>query len=146
MADVGKRPKVLTAIFYHAAGFEHPRELLFGQADQRIGLTVLQKDVKPWPMLLDEVIFQEQGFILVVGNYKLDGVDAPHQQLGLHIPSAHKVGFYAIDKAFGFSNVDNRPLGISHEVDPALSREAFHKFFEFFLPGQLIQFLSLPIM
>lgn len=52
-------------------GDANPRKLLIRQVDASITGGVLELDVVPWPVLLDQGVFEEQGLYLGVGYYEI---------------------------------------------------------------------------
>ena len=61
LPDIGVGPEVSGARDVAAAGDQHPGERLAqGDGDRRIALVVLEPDVEPGPILLDEVVLEDQ--------------------------------------------------------------------------------------
>ena len=103
-----KRPEIDRAILAQAARDVDAR-IFFKcrEADVRIGLVIPQQHVEFRLILLDEVIFERQGFAFVVDDDVIDIGDFAHQRAGLCIrPSRfEKVGAHARAQRAGLADV-----------------------------------------
>ena len=77
--------EVAGAVLDEPAGQEDPRIGLGRHADPGIGLRILQEDVVPGLVLLDQVILEQQGVGLGIDDGILCVGDFGHQQAGLRI-------------------------------------------------------------
>ena len=82
--NVGVGAKVASPGNVELAGDENPRKrLLHRHRDGWITLVVLEADVEPRLMFLDEIVFEQQRLSLIANHNGLDVGDEPGQQLVL---------------------------------------------------------------
>ena len=87
LGGAGVRPEVEVALAVRLAGEQHPGALvLHGDHDVRVRLVVAQADVERRPVLLDEVVLQQQGLHLVADDDPFEARGAAHHLpfLGAH--------------------------------------------------------------
>ena len=107
-------------------GQREPGVRLLGQADVGVALSVLKKDVVPGLVPLDEGALQYQGLELAVGDDDVEVVD-----LRDHSPGLLRVGggvlkilAHPVFQRLGLAHIDYGALGVLHDVDARLQREA----------------------
>ena len=123
-AAVRAEVPVPLALLY-AAGDEHAREFLSGHADPGIGLGVLEEDVVLGLVLLDEVVFQQEGVGLGIHHGKLCVGNLAYQdaRLGVQALRRHKVLGHAFVQVLGLAHIDNLPLSVIVAVHAGRMRE-----------------------
>ena len=104
---------------FNAPGNEHFGEFIARHTNPGIGLGVLQEDVVAGFVLLDEVVFQQEGIgftvhhgIRGIGNFR-------HQDAGFRVQTLrrHKILRHPLVKVFRLSYIDNLSLGVIVSVD-----------------------------
>jgi hypothetical protein len=90
-------------------------------------LVVPQFYVVPWMMFLDEMVLQNEGLFLRIGD---DRVDVCHpfdqgERLDVFAIGPLKVGVDAVSQIASFSNVENGPLRVFEKVDTRMGRKMF---------------------
>ncbi len=113
------RAEVGAAVLAEAAGDED-----FGVAigerelDVGVGLVVAQQDVEARLALLDEVVFEGEGFVLVGDGDVLDIDGLAHERagLGVGLRGFEEVGADARAQVLGLADVDDLALGVLVEV------------------------------
>ena len=85
-----------------------------GELDVGIGFVVAQQDVEAWLALLDEVVFQGKGFVLVVDEdvVDVDGVAHEGAGFGVGLGGFEEVGADAGAEVFGLADVDDLAVGV----------------------------------
>ena len=96
-----------------------------GELDIGVGLVVAKKDVEAGLALLDEVVFEGEGFALVVDGDVFDVDSLAHEGagLGVGLGGFEEVGAYAGAEVFGLADVDDLAFGILVEVATGLGWE-----------------------
>ena len=128
----GKGAIVAGAIPLHAAHDEDPGKVFLpGDLDVRIALVVLEPDVVLGLVALDEVALEDQGLQFGGGDDKVDVVDAGHQALDLGALAGRgvKVGAHPGAQVDRLADVEDRALGVLHQIDARLGGQGV----EFFL-------------
>src|SRR5579859_3518620 len=120
-------PVIDAAVFAQSARDVNPRKALTQrELDVGISLVVAQKDVEPGLLLLDQVIFQRQGFF-VVGDYDVFDVDClPQQRTRFSIGLRHALLEVRTDagaQVLGLADVDDLAFGVFIEVHSGLERQ-----------------------
>ncbi len=101
------------------------------ELDVRKALVVPQDDVEPRPVLLDEVVLEQQRLGVGVGDRDLDVRDLLDQREGLRLDLArHEVAADAVLEATRLSHVQQLAFAAVHAIDAGSSRSAATKFFE----------------
>src|SRR5579883_778714 len=82
-----------------------------GEADVRISFVVAQQDVEFRLILLDEIIFQRQGFASVIDDDVVHIGDFANERAGLGIRPARleEIGTHTGAQGTGFADIQNRP-------------------------------------
>ena len=128
----GKRPEISGFVLFHLPGKEQAGiRLLDSDLYIRIGLIVLEHGIVSGPVLLDQVVLQDQGFQLGIGHDILKTVDLFYHTVDLGSP-AHdpaKIRVDTIMEIYGLPHINDRVLLIVHDIYARLMRE----FFQFFL-------------
>src|SRR5690554_979603 len=88
---IGIRTIIFGAIPYHPPCLEDFRKWLVGYTDQRIALTVFERDVVVRVVLLDQVVFQYECLVLIAGDDVFNLGDLAHQELRLDILATKEV-------------------------------------------------------
>ncbi len=123
------RTEVPAAVVDELAGALDPREVVAqGHLDVRIALVVLEPDVEPGPIALDQVRLEEQGLgdRVRLGHFDIDDLvdDAPDPMdlaaRRLFLPVAPD----AAAQALGLADVDDIATDVLHQVDAGLVRES----------------------
>jgi len=95
----------------------------FGRQDNvRVAaVLLLQHAVKARPVALDQVIFQDQAFCLVVDDDGLNVTNLRHQPLYLPVfMTTLEIGGKPTLQVFGLANVNHLPLRVLHQVAAGL--------------------------
>ncbi len=111
------------AVFAQAA-----RDEDFGKAvgerelDVGVGLVVAEQDVEARLALLDEVVFEREGFVLVGDEdvVEVDGLAHERAGFGVGLRGFKQIGADAGAKVLGLADVDDLALGVFVEVDAGL--------------------------
>jgi hypothetical protein len=88
-------------------------------------LVVPQFYVVPWMMFLDEMVLQNEGLFLRVGDDRFD-ICHPFKQgqrLGILAICFLEIRVDAVSEVASFSNVENGPLRVFEKVDPWMGRK-----------------------
>ena len=111
--------EVGAAVFAEAAGDEDfGVAIAEGELDVGVSLVVAEKDVEARLLLLDEVVFEGEGFVLVGDGDVLDVNGLAHEGAGfcVGLGGIEKVGADAGAKVLGLADVDDLALGVLVEV------------------------------
>ena len=119
------RTVVSRPIFLEAARDVHTRVRLGGQLNVGIRFVVAQQDVVARLVLLDQVVFKRQRLFFVVDLNDLDVPGFADQRAGLDVSQAIviEVAANAAAQVFGFTNVDDGPVGVLVEIDSRQQRQ-----------------------
>ena len=100
------------------------------QADVRKALVITQHDIEARFMGLYEIKFKKQRFGLGVRYGDFDNSDLMHEclNLGVHVCGT-EVRPDTILKVFCLADVQPRPLGVHHSIDPGTTRQRRDKIF-----------------
>ena len=79
------RPGVSRAVFNEPSGYIDSRKSLVGEFDVRVGLVVAQQDVEARLVLLDEIVFKCERFLLVIDEDVVDVARFRDQRAGLDV-------------------------------------------------------------
>ena len=120
------RPEIFRSVLDDVAGRMDPGEPLLADDDGRVGLVVLQLDVVPRLVLLDEAVLEKQGVHLGGHHDEPDVGDLLDEQPGLAVLVGllAEVAGHALLEAFGLSDVEQGALCIIVLVDPRAVRKA----------------------
>ena len=109
-------------VLRHLAGQGEAGVGLVGQADIGIALVVLEQDVIPGLVPLDEGALQHQGLELAVGDDDVEVVD-----LADHGPGLFRVGSgvlkilgHPVFQGLGLAHIDYGVLGVLHDINARL--------------------------
>ena len=106
---------------------------LYVQADVRVALVILQKDVVMRLVAFNEGVFQHQGLELAVGHDHIKVVDGGDHGPGL-LGVGGQVGKILRDPVFqglGLAHVDDLVVLVLHDVDAWLQRQGVGFFLQF---------------
>jgi hypothetical protein len=89
-----------------------------GELDVGVGLVIAQEDIEAWLALLDEVVFEGKGLVLVGDDDVIDVDGLAHERagLGVGLRSFEEVRADARAQVFGLADVDDLALGVFVEV------------------------------
>ena len=91
-------------------GLNNPRERLIENCHPGVRLVILQKDVILRLVLLDEIVFEQEGVLLTIDDNVVDVANlADQDQRLLRLLTLKKIGRHATLKVLGLSNVDYFP-------------------------------------
>jgi len=103
------------AVAAEAAGDEDFRPAIAeGELDVGVGFVVAQQDVEAGLALLDEVVFQGEGFVLVVDEdvVDVDGIAHEGAGFGVGLVGFKEVGTDPGAEVFGLADVDDLARGV----------------------------------
>ena len=88
---------------------------MVGHLGAQVRLVVLQPDVVTRAILLDEVVFENQRFLLAVRDQHVEVADSLHQETHLEasVAAFAEVGAHARAERFGLADVEDFPRGLS---------------------------------
>ena len=93
-----------------------------GELDVGVGLVVAQQDVEARLALLDEIVFEGQGLVLVGDEdvFEIDGL--AHQRAGLRVGlrGFKQIGAHAGAQVLGLAHIDDFALGVLVEIHAGL--------------------------
>ena len=120
-------------VLRHLACQGEPGIGLVGQADIGIALVVLEQDVIPGLVPLDEGALQHQGLELAVGDDHVEVVDLADHGPGLLGMGGGvlKILGDPIFQRLGFAHIDDGVLGILHDIYARLQGQTVCFFFQF---------------
>ena len=120
------RPEILRSVLNDVAGRMDPGEPLLADDDGRVGLVVLQLDVVPRLVLLDEAVLEKQGVHLGGHHDEPDVGDLLDEQPGLAVLVGllAEVAGHPLLEAFGFADVQQGALRIIVLIHPRAVRKA----------------------
>ena len=126
--DLGKGTEVLGAVEHDGAGAEHLRVLLIGQADDGVGLAVLEIDVVARGAVLDERVLQQQRLELAVGDDHLEVRHPADQYEGLEVARRARcpgieVGADPSPQVLGLAHVQHLTAAVLEQVDAGRARQ-----------------------
>ena len=112
-AAVGPEVPVPLA-FLDAAGNEHPGEIVTGNANPGVGLGILEEDVVLGLVLLDEVVFQQEGIGFGVHHRELGIGNLAYQDAGFGVQAlrGHEILRHTLVEVFGLAYINHRSLGV----------------------------------
>ncbi len=125
------RAEVSAPVVHDAARHVDPGERLpYGHLDVRVLLVVPEKDVEPWPMLLDEVGLEDQRLGLRAHHDRLQSLDVPHHLavLRAQVRVRLEVTSHSCSERLRLPDVQHRPLGATEEVHPWFGGELGDEF------------------
>ena len=116
--------EVAAAVPDDAPGGQHPGPSAGRDLDAQIALVVLQADVVAGLVLLDQVVLEDQGFLLVAGHQGLDVVRLAHEEhdVGPAVAAPH-VGPDPGPQVLGLAHVDHLAGRIAHQIDARPGRK-----------------------
>ncbi len=133
---VGVWSEVPGAVFHMAAADEHPGEVLRqGHLQVRVALVVLIHDVVAGAVLLDQVLLQDQGLHLRVGDNDIEVGHLTQHHPGFRrlLDSRLKIRADPVLEREGLADVNYFPLVIPVKVDPRPGRQELQLFFQLHL-------------
>ena len=118
-------PEVAGAVLLHTPGQEHARKRFRGDADPGVGLAVLQEDVVAGLVLLDEVVFQQQGVGLGLHDGVLHVRYPADQQARFHAEpgGVHEILVYPLVEVLRLAYVNYSPFVIVVAIDAGTVRQ-----------------------
>ena len=113
------RPEVTRAVAYELACQINPGERICADTYPRIGLGILEQDVVLWLVLLDKVVFKQQGIGLGVHHGVLGISNLAYQNPGLGIEPGwiDEVLRNPLVQVLGFAYIYHISLGVVVSVD-----------------------------
>ena len=118
--EVGReeRAEVGGAVLAQAAGDVDARVFFVGELDVGVGLVVAQQDVEARLVLLDQVVFEGEGFLFVVDQDVVDVDGFADQGAGFDVAELvlGEVAADAVAQAFGFADVDDPAAGVLVQI------------------------------
>ena len=125
--EVAVGAEVGGAVAHDFPGAEHAGKRLFRHADAGVGLVVLQQHVVPWLVLLDEVVFQQQGVFLGVDHDVAYVRNLGDEQARLaRVVLAVEVAGHAAFQVLRLAHVDDGALGVEVLVDAGAFGQVVH--------------------
>ena len=118
-ACVCVRTEVPGPVTHHATRRKHPWVGFVGDADVRVALVVLQVDVVPGFVLLDQVVFQNKRFNFGIRDDRFHVRNAGDQpgQLWALVPACLEIGAYPVAKHLRLADVKNTAKAVLENVD-----------------------------
>ncbi len=112
-------------VLFQPPGDVNPREPFRRELDIRVGLVVPQEDIEARLVALDQVVFERQGFLLVVDENVIDRPGFTDQGAGFDIgkPVLVEVAADPAAEAFRLADVENRPVFVLVKVNPRAERK-----------------------
>ena len=108
------------AVFLYFAGEVHAGIFFAGrELDIWVGFVVEKTDVEFWLILLDEIIFEREGFAWVGEDDGIEIGDFAGERAGfcVHPAGFEEVGTDAAAEGGGFADIEDRACGVFEEVD-----------------------------
>ena len=119
--------EVAVTVLAPAADQHHPGPgRAGGQLDRQPGLVVLELDVVPGLKLLDQVVLEDQGFLLVARHHPLQG-GHPRHQVGdpqPAVPLGLEVAAHPRPQVVRLADVEDHVAGVAHQVHARRGRDA----------------------
>ena len=110
--------EVAAAVLDDAAGGEDARPVAPGHLDAQVALVVLEADVVARLVLLDEVVLEDQRFLLVAGHQGLDVLHLAHEEGHVRAAvAAPQVGAHPRAQLLGLAHVNDLAAAVPHQVD-----------------------------
>ena len=119
LAHVGVGAVVARAGNVAAAGYQHPRKRITeGDGDGGIALVVLEPHVEARPVLLDEVVLEDERLRFRGNHDRLHVRDEPAEQpiLGAHLQVGGEVAPHSALQTLGLADVQNLPVRVPPQV------------------------------
>ncbi len=93
-----------------------------GELDVGVGLVVAQKDVEARLALLDEIVFEGEGLVLVGDEdvFEIDGLAHQRAGFGVGLRGLEQIGAHARAQVVGLAHVDDLALGVFVEIHAGL--------------------------
>ncbi|MNW47359.1 hypothetical protein D3C74_246860 [compost metagenome] len=113
---VGIRSEIFRFIFKHPPGNFQPGMRFIRYFNIRKSFVVLQQDIKPRMIFLDQVTLQNERLHVTSGHDVLEISDLGHEQLGFSVMTARKIGTNPVLQHFGFPDVNDRTFLVLHQV------------------------------
>ena len=120
-------PEIPGSVPGHFAGQGEPGVLLLdAEADVGIALAVLEQDVVPGLMALDEGALQHQGLKLGLHHDHVKVVDLSHHGPCLFVVTALVLKVLAdpVLQSLGLAHIDHFAGGVLHDIHPRLQRQS----------------------
>src|SRR5690242_17896488 len=104
-----------------------------GEADVRISLVVAEQDIELGLILLDEIIFEREGFAFVIHNDVIHIGNFAHQRAGFGVGPARfqKIRAHAGAQGAGLADIQGRPQGVLKQIDTGIPGKIGDFFAEF---------------
>jgi hypothetical protein len=96
------------------------------QAEVDVALVVFEDDVVARPVFLDEVVLEDQGFLLGPRHHEVDALRARHQELdgGATVTAFAEIVLHARAQRLCFAHIKHPAVLVPEEVHPGVGREA----------------------
>ena len=122
-----ERPEILCSVLFHLTHHEKPRiRLVHGHLDVRIGFVVDEHRVVLGPVLLNEIVLENQCLELGIRDNVLEVRNLADHALDLRPAPDNfllKIRAHAVVQILRLADVENRVLRIVHDVNAGLLRE-----------------------
>ena len=119
MKHAAIRAEIPRTVLDQTAGHIDLREFVGAYADPGIGLRILQEDVVPWLVLLDEVVLQQQGVRLRTDDRELGVGNLRNEDAGLAVEplGRDEILGNTLVQVFRLAHIDDIPLGVIVTID-----------------------------
>jgi len=104
--------------------------MLQGHFNAQVAFVVFKADVVAWSVLLDQVIFQNQGFLLIGRHQGLDILYPAEQKLDLNTPvPTTEVRPHTAPQLLSLPDVNDLTVLVPHQIDAGTRRKSINFFF-----------------
>ena len=88
------------------------------QADERVAFVVLEKDIVPGHVLLNEGVFQYQSLELAAYDDGVEVIHLPHHGVGFQVvaPAGLEILAHPVFQLFGLAYINDLPVPAVHQV------------------------------
>ena len=135
---IGKVAGKVGAVIGCAVFAQTPRDKDLGKAvgerelDVGVGLVVAQQDVEARLALLDEVVFEGEGLVLIGDKdvFDIDGLAHERAGFGVGLRGFKQIGAHARAEIVGLAHIDDFALGVLVEIHAGLGGQGADFFVE----------------
>ena len=100
-----------------ASVFDCGERITFGDGDERVRFIILEVGVEPWGMLVDKVLLEHQGLMLVAHHDILERADLLDEQRDLRtLVLEIDILAHARTKLLGLADVDDLPVLVFPQI------------------------------
>jgi len=101
------------SIVYHLSGKPDPGKFFFGKMDAGITLRILQGNIVPWPVFLNQGIFEEKGLNLSICNNEIKIAYCLYKTFGFGVMVPFlEITAHPLFKVFCLTHVKHSPLPV----------------------------------